>query len=174
MKPIAKLHVLFAGCTVLLGLAQGQDRPSRQIVLSGTVDAATCLSFPAGDVYIHPSMDRWQSKDLLTVQCSPRRQVSFGVVRLTFDLDSNWPSSVASKIRTFSFRWGEEMNGLFTHDPGRCSRLAAVLSSKTLKPTAADSAPFREPPELNSSCNPDDLSGMSMEVQLTGELVDHP
>ena len=175
MKPIAKLHALFAGCIMFLGLAHAQDRPlMQQIVLSGTVDSATCLAFPADRVFIHPSLDRSQSKDLLILECSPRRQGSFGVVKLTFDLDSKWPSSVVSRMKVFSFRWGEELNGIFTNDPGRCSRLAAVLNSKIMKPAGEVSSPFREQPELSSSCNPDDLSGTSMEIQLTGELVDHP
>lgn len=159
----SNLSIAFAFCALLATAARAQNSPRLQLVFSAPVTEAQCREFPAEDFDIGPSGDRGNSKDLLNVRCESIARGPF-VLTLTFSIDTDGPSPTGTRGKVFSFRWGKSMNtsspaftGQFTRNPDVCSRLAGLLNSKVLKWMPAASARVHQPPELSSSCNPDDL-----------------
>lgn len=174
-RPGAKVIVDMMACVLLATVARAQDSLHRQLVFSAPVTQAQCHQFPLEDFDIGPSGDRANSKDLLNVRCEPRAHGPFALT-LTFTFDTNGPSGPRGvRGQVFSFRWGKSMNGpspafsgQFTHNTDLCSRLTGLLNSKVLKWRARRE--FTRPPELTSSCNPDDVWGTSMEIELTADF----
>lgn len=175
LQPGAKVIVEIMACVLLVTVARAQDSLPRQLVFSAPVTKARCHQFLLEDFDIGPSGDRANSKDLLNVRCGPTAHGPFALT-LIFTIDTNGPSGPRGvRGQVFSFRWGKSMNGpspafsgQFTHNPDLCSRLTGLLNSNALKWRARRE--FTSPPELTSSCNPDDFWGTSMEIELTADF----
>jgi hypothetical protein len=177
----SNLPIAFVFCALLATAAKAQKNPQRQLLFSAPVTEARCREFPLEHFDIAPSGDRWNSKDLLNVRCESIARGQFALT-LTFTvvIDGPFPPR-GVRGEVFRFRWGKSLNtaspaltGQFTRNPDLCSRLAGALNSEVLKWVPAASARVRQPPELSSSCDPDDQWGTSMEVVLTANFSDHP
>jgi hypothetical protein len=176
----SSLPIAFAFCALLATAAKAQNSPQRQLVFSTLVTEPQCREFPLEDFEIGPSLDRTNSKDLLNVRCESIARGQFALT-LTFTIDTNRPSPPRGvRGEVFSFRWGKSMNtpspaftGQFTRNPDLCSRLAGLFNSRVLKWMPVASARVDQPPEVSSSCNPDDVWTTSLEIVLTADFSEH-
>jgi hypothetical protein len=153
----------FLACACVL--AQQKQAEYRFV---GPANEAVCRNFPAPIFTIKPSMDRWNSGDLLTVRCSD------GILSLTFAIDSAWRSPSGINQKLYYFRWGESKNpghtgleGQFTRNEKRCKEIAdrfGTVVARILPPADKGATPMR----WSAGCYADDQWGTSMEFTLSG------
>ena len=155
-----------AGFTLVCVLAPAQNQPATEYVVSGFADEAACHKLPVPSFSILPSGDRSGTKDRLVVKCIP------GLLSLTFTIDTKVPSAFDQNI--YTFRWGESKvaghalpEGQFTHNEKLCAALTDLFYSTFSNLATPSPEPALEPRHWSATCNPDDLWGTSMEIELS-------